>query len=267
MGVCSGSAPQDASASRIAGEFRQSKRHMPVGDRGDGLVSAERVLLVDNNPQIRWVVRNALRSHGYSVSEARSGEEALEMLQKEEYDLVLLDMHTPGIDVVEAPRAIRSCSDSAILVFRARETDGDQAETLKVGADDYLPKPFTRGELLARLRAVLDKGSARANAGTAQISLPGLEIDFLGREVRADGRESRLTPKEFQLLSYLVTHPNRVIRGRELLKAVWGPDQENKTECLRVIVNRLRDKIEPERAKPRYLLTEPWVGYRFRMPS
>jgi two-component system KDP operon response regulator KdpE len=201
------------------------------------------------------------------VSEARSGDEAFEMLHKEKYDLVLLDMHTPGIDVVEAPRAIRSHSDSAILVFRQQETDGEQTESLNVAADDYMPKPFTRGELLARLRATLDKDSGRGNEVTAQVSLPGLEIDFLGREVKTDGRESRLTPKEFRLLSYLVAHPNRVIRGRELLKAVWGPDQKNKTDCLRVIVNRLRDKIEPERAKPRYLLTEPWVGYRFRMPS
>jgi two-component system KDP operon response regulator KdpE len=251
----------------MAGEFRRSRRHISFGDRGEGYASAERVLLVDNNPQIRWVVRNALRSHGYSVSEARSGDEALEMLQKEKYDLVLLDMHTPGIDVVEGPRTIRSRSDSAILVFRPRERDGEQAEALNVAADDYMPKPFTRGELLARLRAMLDKGPGRGDEDAARVSLPGLEIDFLGREVRTVGRESRLTPKEFRLLSYLVTHPNKVIRGRELLKAVWGPDQENKTGCLRVIVNRLRDKIEPERAKPRYLLTEPWVGYRFRMPG
>jgi two-component system KDP operon response regulator KdpE len=222
---------------------------------------------VDNNPQIRWVVRNALRSHGYSVSEARSGEEAFEMLQGEKYDLVLLDMHTPGVDVEGAPRAIRARSDSAILVFRGQETEGDPGEALNVGADDYLPKPFTRGELLARLRSVLDRDPDRVNAAAAQISLPDLEIDFLGREVRADGRESKLTPKEFRLLSYLVTHPNKVIRGRELLKAVWGPDHENKTDCLRVIINRLRDKIEPDRARPRYLLTEPWVGYRFCMPG
>ena len=157
---------------------------------------------------------------------------------------------------------IAGCIPSKSLISVARAYD-----KAREGEAVNMPKPFTRGELLARLRAMLDRSPERGNQQAARVSLPGLEIDFLDREVRTDGRESRLTPKEFRLLSYLVTHPNKVIRGRELLKAVWGPDQENKTDCLRVIVNRLRDKIEPDRAKPRYLLTEPWVGYRFRMPS
>lgn len=227
----------------------------------------QRVLVVDGNPQVRWVVRNALRPRGYSVTEARSGDEALENLLKEEYDVALLDMRAPGMATLDLPRAIRSCSNSAIIAFIGRDADGDEAEVRKVGADDYLAKPFTKGELLARIRAVLQRNSVPVNAVPDRVSLEGLEINFLCREVRAEGHKSRLTPKEFQLLAYLVTHPNRVIQGRELMRAIWGLDHEDKLECLRVFVNQLRNKIEPERAKPRYLLTEPWVGYRFWMPK
>ena len=262
----SNSVPQDSFELPAEGELRQIRQRVPAGDRGEGFGNGESVLLIDNNPQIRWVVRNALRSHGYSVSEARSGEEAIQKLHEREYDLVLLDTNTPGMEIVQVLGGIRSSSDSAILFFKARETNGNHHEAPNVAADGYLPKPFTRSELLTRLRAVLDSGPWYRSAVAAHFSLPGLEIDFLDREVRADGRESKLTPMEFRLLSYFVTHPNKVIRGRELLKAVWGTDQQNKTDSLRVIVNRLRDKIEPERARPRYLLTEPWVGYRFRVP-
>jgi two-component system, OmpR family, KDP operon response regulator KdpE len=229
-------------------------------------VSAERVLVVDYSPRIRGVVGKALRCNGYKVSTARNVEDAIENLRKELYDLILIDIHTPGINEVHWRSAIRSSSNSLRVLFTVGDTDRDKAEAVKLGADDYLTKPFSRGELLARVRAVLRRSSARVGVVPEYLSLQGLEIDFLCREVKTDGHESRLTPKEFELLSYFVTHPNRVIEGHELLRAVWGPLQEKKVEYLRVFVNQLRKKIEPVRSRPRYLVTEPWVGYSFRMP-
>ena len=238
----------------------------PAGDEGEGLVGEESVLIVSKDERALKAAANALTSHGYKVREARSVKEAVEKLEREKYDAILLESRTPGVGGIKALRAIRSHSESTIVAFTSRGTYRDKAAALKAGADDYLADPVKGGEVLARLRAALHRGRLSANELPEHLLLPGMEIDFLSRVVRANGRESSLTPKEFDLLSYFVIYPNRVIQGAELLRAVWGPRSEHKIESLRVLIKQLRQKIEPQRSKPRYLLTQPWVGYRFCMP-
>ncbi len=228
-------------------------------------MSASRILVVDDEPQIRRVMRTTLTAHGYQVSEARSGEEAQEKVGASKYDLVLLDMNMPGMGGIEACRAIRVGSDAAIIMLTIRNTEEDKVEALDAGADDYVTKPFSMPELLARIRAALRRTPLTSEALPQRIKLEDVEIDFQSRHVSVRGREMRLTPKEFDLLCHLAGHPNRTIPHRELLQAVWGPEYGNELEYLRVFVNQLRKKIEPEPAKPRYLLTDPWVGYRFQL--
>jgi two-component system KDP operon response regulator KdpE len=228
-------------------------------------------LVVDDDAQIRRVMRTTLVTHRYEVDDARSGEEALEKMRTGQFDLVLLDVNMPGMGGVEACRVIRSGRsgfDLAIIMLTVRNTEKDKIEALDAGADDYVTKPFSTPELLARIRAALRRMPQTAGTAPQRIKLEeGTEIDFQSRHVSTRGRNVRLTPKEFDLLRYLVTHPNKTIEHRELLQAVWGPDYGQEAAYLRVFVNQLRKKIEPDPAKPRYLLTEPWVGYRFCLPE
>lgn len=231
-------------------------------------MSAGRILVVDDNAQIRRVMRTTLVSRGYEVEDARSGEEALEKMRTDRFDLVLLDINMPGMGGVEACRAIRHDADTAIIMLTVRSNEADKVEALDAGADDYVTKPFSTPELLARIRAALRRLPQTSETAPQRITLEkGIEIDFQSRHVSARGRDVRLTPKEFDLLRYLVAHPNKTIAHRELLQAVWGPDYGQESEYLRVFVNQLRKKIEPDPANPRYLLTEPWVGYRFCLPE
>jgi len=231
-------------------------------------VSAGRILLVDDEPQIRRVMRTTLIDHGYEVSEARTGEEALEKVREDRFDLILLDVNMPGMGGIEACRALRSGSDAAILMLTIRNTERDKVGALDAGADDYVTKPFSTPELLARIRAALRRTPLNLDEAPLRITLEGeIDVDFQSRRVIVRGREVRLTPKEFELLRYFVAHPNKTLTHRELLQAVWGPDYGHELEYLRVFVNQLRKKIEPRPAKPRYLLTDPWVGYRFHLPE
>lgn len=227
-------------------------------------MSAGRILVVDDEPQIRRVMRTTLTAQGYEVSDARTGEEALELSRSRNFDLVLLDVNIPGIGGIETCRTLRRSSELAIIMLTVRDAEQDKVEALDAGADDYVTKPFSTPELLARIRAALRRNT---DSGPGRISLPRLEIDFQTRKVSTSGREMHLTPKELDLLRYLITHPNKAITHRELLQAVWGPDYGDEVEYLRVFVNQLRKKIEPHPANPRYLLTEPWVGYRFYLPD
>jgi len=232
-------------------------------------VSAGRILVVDDEPQIRRVMRAALSATGYEVSDARSGEEAVEKLGDERFDLILLDVNLPGMSGMDACRVIRRetlVPDVPIIMLTVRNAEKDIVEALDAGADDYVVKPFGTPELLARIRAALRRAPLPQDSAPQRISLKDVEVDFLSRQVTVRGRNVRLTPKEFDLLRYLATHPNKVIAHRELLQAVWGPDYGDEVEYLRVFVNQLRKKIEPQPAKPRYLLTEPWVGYRLDLP-
>ena len=230
-------------------------------------MTSANILVVDDEPQIRRVMRTTLTTQGYVVRDARSGEEALERLREEKPDLILLDVNMPGMGGLEACRVIRSSSDAAIIMLTVRDTEQDKVEALDAGADDYVVKPFHAKELLARIRAALRRVPASADSGGQIIKLEGIEINLSTRRVTVQGQSVRLTPKEFDLLQYLVSNPNVPIPHARLLQAVWGPDYGDQVEYLRVFVNQLRKKIEPEPAKPRYLLTEPWVGYRFRLPE
>jgi two-component system KDP operon response regulator KdpE len=232
-------------------------------------VSAGRILVVDDDAQIRRVMRTSLAARGYEVDDARSGEDALEKLRAGRYDLVLLDINMPGMGGVEACRTIRQERhglELAIIMLTVRSAEEDKVEALDAGADDYVTKPFSTPELLARIRAALRR-MPLTGLDRPRIKLEDVEIDFEARHVKRPGREVRLTPKEFDLLHYFVAHPNKAIAHRELLQAVWGPDYGNELEYLRVFINQLRKKIEPQPSKPKYLLTEPWVGYRFQLPQ
>jgi two-component system KDP operon response regulator KdpE len=230
-------------------------------------MNSARILIVDDEPQIRRVMRTALTAQGYIASDARSGEDALEKLRHEKHDLVLLDINMPGMGGLEACREIRAKCDVAIIILSVRNSEKDKVQALDAGADDYVTKPFSTPELLARIRAALRRMPLTAGSGPQVLAFEDLEINLALRRVTLRGNEVRLTPKEFDLLHYLVNNPNVPIPHGRLLQAVWGPDYGDEVEYLRVFINQLRKKIEPEPAKPRYLLTEPWVGYRFRIPE
>jgi len=225
-------------------------------------LSAGRILVVDDDPQIRRVMRATLVAHSYEVLEARTGEEALETAAREAPSLVLLDMNMPGMGGLDACRALRGASDIPVIILTVRNSEKDKVAALDAGADDYVTKPFGIEELLARIRAALRRYPAGPEGGPRSFETAGLEIDFESRRVRAQGRDVRLTPKEFELLRCLAAHAGKPVTHRELLQAVWGPDYGNEPEYLRVFINQLRKKIEANPAKPAIILTEPWVGYR-----
>lgn len=228
-------------------------------------MSNGRILVVDDEPQIRRVMRTALAVQGYEVFDARTGEEALLELRDQRYDLVLLDVNMPGMGGLETCRQIRATSEVAILMLTVRSSEQDKVAALDAGADDYITKPFGMPELLARIRAALRRLPALQQSEEGPVRLDGVEINFATRRVTAKGKEIRLTPKEFDVLRYLIASANVAVPHTKLLQAVWGPDYGGEVEYLRVFVNQLRKKIEPDPANPRYLLTEPRVGYRFVM--
>ena len=220
----------------------------------------ELILLVDDNPQIRHALRVVLVPRGYTIVDARSGEEALDMIRRERVDLILLDVNLPGISGFETCREIRRAGDIPVIMLSVRGSERDKVQAFEAGADDYVVKPFGADELIARVRATI----RRAGSDDSPIfASPNLTIDFERRTVFANDRTVRLTPKEFELLRQLVTNKDRTLTHRRLIQAVWGPDYGDETESLRVLVNQLRKKVEPEPSKPRYIVTEPWVGYRF----
>jgi len=224
-------------------------------------MSLGRILVVDDDPQIRRVMRVTLLGQGYEVDDAKSGDGALEKLREQRFDLVLLDMNLPGVSGIETCREMRGQSEIAIIMLTVRDSEEDKVAALDAGADDYVTKPYKVPELLARIRAALRR-TPTAHGPSGALRIGAAEIDFDTRQVVAKGRTVRLTPKEFDLLRYLVTHANKVVPHRELLQAVWGPDYGDQVDYLRVFVNQLRKKIEPSPANPSFLVTEPWVGYR-----
>jgi two-component system, OmpR family, KDP operon response regulator KdpE len=230
-------------------------------------MTSARILVVDDEPQIRRVMRVTLTAQGYVVTDARSGEEALEKTRQDRPDLILLDMNMPGMGGLETCRIIRATSDAAIIMLTVRDSEADKVQSLDAGADDYISKPFNTNELLARIRAALRRLPVSTDVPAHSILLDNIEINLSTRRVIVDGNAVRLTPKEFDLLYYMISNPNVPIPHAKLLQAVWGPDYRSEVEYLRVFVNQLRKKIEPEPGKPRYILTEPWMGYRFQMPE
>ena len=228
-------------------------------------MTSAKILVVDDEPQIRRVLRTTLTSQGYAVIEAKTGDEALELFRDERPDLVLLDMNMPGRSGIETCRELRSSSDVPVIMLTVRNTERDKVQALDAGADDYVVKPFGSEELMARIRAALRR-AAPAEALPPFVS-GDLRIDFEKRSVLVKGVPARLTPKEFELLHHLVANQGKAQGHRRLLQAVWGPDYGEETEYLRVFINQLRKKIEPDPRHPRYIHTEPWIGYRFEAPS
>ena len=221
------------------------------------------ILLVDDELSIQRAMAPLLRSRGYSVTLAGTGREALDLFARERPDLVILDLGLPDINGIEVCRQVRELADTPILILSARGAEKDKVAALDQGADDYMTKPFGPEELMARVRATLRRSLGRETVLHGQLTRGGLMIDFDRHRVQRGDDEIRLTPKEFELLTLLVTHAGRVLTHRSILKSIWGSPARDQPEHLRVLMGQLRKKIEPDPARPRYLLTEPWVGYRF----
>ena len=226
-----------------------------------------RVLIVDDEPQIRRVMRTALTSHGYEPFEARTGEEALDVLREYDPDVVLLDLNMPGIGGMATCRQLRAASEVAIIVLSVRDSERDKIAALDAGADDYITKPFSVNELMARIRANVRRLPGQSEQTKTVIEMENLRIDLESRQVTARGQSVRLTPKEFELLQYLASNPNKPLPHRKVLQTLWGPEYGGEVEYLRVFVSQLRKKIEADPAHPEFILTEPWVGYRFVIPE
>jgi two-component system KDP operon response regulator KdpE len=227
--------------------------------------ASAKILVVDDAPQVRRVLLATLSAEGYTIFQARSGEDALDQFRAAAPDIILLDVNMPGIGGLETCREIRRTSKVPIIMLTVRDAERDKVLALDAGADDYVVKPFGMPELLARIRAALRRAAPAAE--TSRFVSTDLSIDFDARRVIVRGREVHLTPKEFDLLRHLVANQGRPITHRRLLQAVWGPDYGDESEYLRVAVNQLRKKIEADPAHPRLILTEPWVGYRFTADS
>ncbi len=221
-----------------------------------------RILVVDDEPQITRVLRTALSAQNYDIRVAHDGESALELMKNWRPDLLVTDLAMPNVDGVELCRRVRSTSEMPIIVLSVREQERSKIEALDAGADDYVTKPFSMPELLARIRANLRRAPARGDLPRV-IEAGDFHIDLETRSVVVRNQEVHLTPKEFDVLVYLARHARKVVTTRALLSAVWGPNSTEQPEYVRVFVGHLRKKLEPETDTPRYILTEPWVGYRF----
>src|SRR6266481_786810 len=231
--------------------------HCPWTAARGHTVTAANILVVDDEPQIRRVLRSTLAARGYVITDARTGEEALEWVRKKPPDLVLLDMNMPGMGGIEACREIRRASDAPIIMLTVRNAERDKVSALDAGADDYVVKPFSIEELLARIRAALRR-YAPADALPPFVS-KDLSVDFEAREVVVRGQIVHLTPKEYDVLKYLIANQGKPLAHRRLLQVVWGPDYGDETENLRVVINQLRKKIELNPSRPKYILTAPRV--------
>ena len=221
------------------------------------------ILVVDDEPQITRVLKTTLSSQGYGVRTASDGDEALLILKEWTPDLVITDLRMPNLGGLELCRQIRAKSRIPIIVLSVKGEERIKVEALDAGADDYVTKPFGVHELLARVRAALRRAAAPEEPESPLIEAGDFRIDVATRSVRVRDREVHLTPKEFDLLTYLARHAGKVLTHRNLLAAVWGGNSVEQPEYLRVFVGHLRKKLEPDEAAPRYILTEPWVGYRF----
>lgn len=226
------------------------------------------VLIVDDEASLRKTLRVSLHTSGFAVSEASNGEEALATLQNLRFDVILLDINMPGIGGIEACRRIRDVSPHAgILMITVRDFDEDKVRGLEAGADDYVTKPFKLRELTARIRAVLRRLSIQAAQEPALLSIGNLRIDFAKRLFWRGDEEIHLSPKEFDLLAFMMKNAGFPLTHAKLLHAIWGLEYGSELEYLRTYVRMLRRKIEADPDAPEYILTEPWLGYRFRSPS
>jgi two-component system, OmpR family, KDP operon response regulator KdpE len=227
------------------------------------MAERSRILVVDDETQIARVLKTALSSQGYEVKTAGDGESALNLATDWIPDLVVTDLSMPGMTGIELCRSVRERSHVPIIVLSVRGEEKTKIEALDAGADDYVTKPFSVSELLARVRANLRRAAATQESAAAVVEDGDFYINPESRVVRVREKEVHLTPKEFELLMFMARHPNKVLTHRILLNAVWGGESVQQPEYLRVFINQLRKKIEPG-DPPRYILTDPWVGYRFQ---
>ena len=228
------------------------------------MTERKRILVVDDEPQITRVLRRSLQTHGYDVRTAADGEAALDVVSDWTPDLIVTDLSMPGLDGIELCRRVRAQSALPIIVLSVKGEEQTKVKALDAGADDYVTKPFGMDELLARIRVALRRGSVAPPEATAeQLEVGDFHLDLNARRVTVRDVEVHLTPKEFELLAYLIQHAGKVITHRTLLAAVWGGNYTEQNEYLRVFIGQLRKKIEPNPAQPQYIVTEPWVGYRF----
>jgi two-component system KDP operon response regulator KdpE len=234
-----------------------------------GLSQPQRILIVDDESQIARVLRTGLKTHGYEVRVASDGVSALETFSDWHPDLVVTDLAMPNMDGLDLCRRLRAISQLPIIVLSVRGEEKTKVEALDAGADDYVTKPFGMEELLARVRAQLRRAAAPplAEASSAVLEVGDFRIDADARKVFVREMEVHLTPKEYELLLHFVRHAGKVLTHRTLLSAVWGGNYTEQGEYLRVFVGQLRKKIEPNPSTPRYILTEPWIGYRFNPDS
>jgi|ERR1051325_152371 two-component system KDP operon response regulator KdpE len=223
----------------------------------------KRILVVDDEQEITLVLRSGLSKHGFDVRVAGEGEAALELFRAWTPDLVITDLSMPNMNGLKLCQRIRETSQAPIIILSVKGDEATKIEALDAGADDYVTKPFGMGELLARVRASLRRAPVASEEG-AVLEVGDFRVDFERRLVEVSGNEIRLSPKEFDLLVFLIRNSGKVLTHRTLLAKIWGGDYTDQTEYLRVFIRHLRKKIESDPAKPRYILTDPWVGYRFQ---
>jgi two-component system KDP operon response regulator KdpE len=219
-----------------------------------------RIMIIDDEPQMRRLLQVALTAHGYEIREAETGREGIDQTAVFHPDLIVLDLSLPDLDGIEVIKKLREWTQTPVVILSVREQEGDKIAALDAGADDYVTKPFSMGELLARIRTAL-RHAARTGDEPV-LTFGGLVIDLTRRYVAMDGREVKLTPTEYELLRVLTVNAGKVLTHRQLMRMVWGPSYEQETNYLRVYIRQLRQKIEPDPARPRNIITEPGVGYR-----
>lgn len=227
------------------------------------MTDRDRILIVDDEPQIGRVMRTGLASHGFDVRVATDGEAALDLFSDWHPALVITDLSMPNMGGLEFCRRLRLISNIPLIVLSVKSEERVKVEALDTGADDYVTKPFGMDELVARIRAALRRTAIQRAKESVAIEGGDFRVDPEAHKASVKGREVHLTPKEFELLAYLVQHPGTVLTHHKLLGAIWGGDYTEQTEYLRVFIGQLRKKVEVDPANPKYIVTEPWIGYRF----
>ena len=230
-------------------------------------MTRQNILVVDDEAPMRKLLSSNLKASGYAVSTAADGTEAIKLMEEHPFDLLLLDLNLPGPNGLQVLQAVRRAAEVPVLVVSGRGRERDKVETLDLGADDYLSKPFGIPELLARVKALLRRVTPGLRGGLPAYQYEGLEVDFAARRARVDGVEVPLTRREFDVLAYLARNAGKVLLHRQILQAVWGGQYGEESDYVWTFVQRIRRKIEPDRGHPRYLLTETGVGYRMPAPE
>lgn len=225
--------------------------------------AAQRILVVDDETSIRRYLRAALSAQGFAIYEAASGQEAIHAVISDHPDIIILDLGLPDFDGIEVTRRLREWSQTPIIILSVREAESDKIAALDAGADDYLTKPFSTGELMARMRVALRHLAGKPDEPILQVD--DLKMDLARRLVTVDDKQVSLTPTEYEILRLLLQHAGKVLTHHQLLRQVWGSAYESEMHILRVNISNLRRKIEPDPSRPHYLLTEPGVGYRIRV--